>query len=130
MERYSQQFRNVLYDKQYGMWEGLTLYAQWKANQYRVQDYDSNGGSGTMSDSTIAYDSIIEHFLKIHLRIMAISSLDGVRQKMEMFQLMKIRNRSNIRRLRTSPYMRYGEMDSIRSAFSQMEPKEMQRSLR
>ena len=33
----------------------LTLYAQWKANQYKIH-YDSNGGSGTMNDSTVTYD--------------------------------------------------------------------------
>lgn len=36
--------------------KGLTLYAQWKANQYKIH-YNANGGSGTMSDSTVAYDS-------------------------------------------------------------------------
>lgn len=36
--------------------KGLTLYAQWKANQYKIH-YDSNGGNGTMNDSTVTYDS-------------------------------------------------------------------------
>ena len=32
----------------------VTLYAQWKANSYRVT-YDANGGTGTMADSTAIY---------------------------------------------------------------------------
>ena len=35
--------------------KALTLYAQWKANQYKIH-YNSNGGSGTMNDSTVTYD--------------------------------------------------------------------------
>lgn len=35
--------------------KGLTLYAQWKANQYKIH-YNSNGGSGTMNDSTVTYN--------------------------------------------------------------------------
>ena len=34
----------------------VTLYAQWKANSYTVS-FDSNGGSGTMSDETFTYDA-------------------------------------------------------------------------
>lgn len=108
--------------------KALTLYAQWKANQYKIH-YNSNGGSGTMNDSTVTYDGSFT-LPKIHLQITAISSLDGVRQRMEMLQLTKIRKRSNIRRLLTLPYMRYGEMASIRSASCQMEHRQMQRSYR
>lgn len=35
--------------------KALTLYAQWKANQYKIY-YNSNGGNGTMNDSTVTYD--------------------------------------------------------------------------
>lgn len=35
--------------------KALTLHAQWKANQYKIH-YNSNGGSGTMNDSTVTYD--------------------------------------------------------------------------
>lgn len=33
-----------------------TLYAQWKANQYTIH-YDSNGGNGSMDDTTVTYDN-------------------------------------------------------------------------
>lgn len=36
--------------------KGITLYAQWKANQYNIH-YNANGGKGDMSDSTVIYDS-------------------------------------------------------------------------
>lgn len=34
----------------------ITLYAVWKANDYKVS-YNANGGSGTMTDSTATYDA-------------------------------------------------------------------------
>ena len=42
-------------DKNTQFCRSCTVYAQWKANQYKIH-YNSNGGSGTMNDSTVTYD--------------------------------------------------------------------------
>ena len=34
----------------------INLYAQWKANEYKLH-YDANGGTGSMTDSTVTYDN-------------------------------------------------------------------------
>ncbi len=40
----------------YKIASNITLYAKWKANNYKVK-YNANGGSGTMSDSNHVYDT-------------------------------------------------------------------------
>lgn len=108
--------------------KALTLHAQWKANQYKIH-YNSNGGSGTMNDSTVTYDGSFT-FSKNTFTNNGYRFLGWSKTKDGDVKITKIRKRSNIRRLLTLPYMRYGEMDSIRSASCQMEHRQMQRSYR
>ena len=80
--------------------KALTLYAQWKANQYKIY-YNSNGGNGTMNDSTVTYDGFI-HTSKTHLqRNGYISFLGGAGQKTANRRITMMKRRSNMIQLPT-----------------------------